>query len=434
MKLLSFAVAILLALSACSKEWTEIKDGVSPVSYDTYLSAGDSDNLQITVNLKDAPPTKEPVDVLLLLDKTGSMGNVIDKIKSSSNEIMLDVRSVYANSNFGVATLADYLPQREPWKLYQDLTNDVAKVSEALSSITLFGGGDLAEAYLRALYEARFLSWRPDARKYIILFGDAPAHDPSFYGKSFGTDPGRDNKVGTSDDLFMKDIVNQLATDKIKIITIFDAGSWYNRKKGNEFAIKGFEYMAKETRGLSIPVGSADDAPAAIIAGIQETYRSKPALAVPKEFYTWFESSPARRMDDSNRRFAFDTVLKLPPGVKDGVYQIPIRIYHSNDIKAGEIGYTWVTIRVGIFNLNWRWLLFGILFLFLLLFMVLKRRSSSSRGSVRLAYNRQGWRMLGNILGVAVLALIIYAIWHYAPGQLTEPPPVPDNLSFRLIE
>ena len=100
----------------------------------------------------------------------------------------ITIRAGNPNSAFGVASFADY-QERMPWRLDRDITEDIDSVATAITRLRLYDGKDFAEAYSRALYEARFVGWRPGARRIIILFGDAPAHDPNFYGQSTGIDP-----------------------------------------------------------------------------------------------------------------------------------------------------------------------------------------------------------------------------------------------------
>lgn len=406
-----FVASSMLLLAGCIQ-----KEGVSPQTHEVYLGSGERDTFRVQVDLANAPPSLEPLDVVLLFDATGSMGNIIDTVRENALDIMHGIRGVYENSNFGVVALYDYRPQFQPWRLYQDITADTGAVAAGLRSIVLDGGGDWPEAYSRGLYETRFLAWRKDARKYIILFGDAPAHDPTFYGKDYGIDPGRDGIPGTADDLHLKDVVAQIAGEKIAVIAVYDKGGWFSPKPEMEDAIKGFTYMASETGGMSIPVRSASDIPEAIKAGVREGYRHPPGLYVPTEYQQWVTASDPKKRDDTNRRYDFAVTLSLPDNTPEGVYRFPLVAMHGGTASGGEIGRTWVTIRVGLTNYEWRWpvLLVYLLLLPLMSFVLIRLRG---RGKpVRYMRNSQRWSIGWRVLLLAVLISLPYVIWTRFPG------------------
>lgn len=414
---------LLVMLLGCSKQ------GVSPDKVDVYLSPGEKDRFVMQIDLARALPSYEPLDILLLFDATGSMGNVIDEVKKRSQEIMRSIRDLYVNSAFGVAAIYDYKPQKQPWRLYQSLSLDVNQVSESLQKVELSGGGDWPEAYVRGLYESRFLNWRKDARKYIILFGDAPAHDPEFYGVDYGVDPGRDGIEGTSDDLFLRPVIQQLKQDSITVISVYDKGGWFKGKPETKNALKGFKFMAQETGGICIPVRSSSDVPEAIKAGIREAYRPPPAIFVPAEYKEWVITDGVTRKGASGRRFKSPITLRPPDGTTDGIYQFPILAMHGGELAGGEIGRTSVMIRIGLANYDWRWLflwLYLLLLFLLILWKILKRRvagETAVRFFRNFPYLRLGWR----ILRVVILVVILYLILRHVPGSI---PSTPSDASF----
>lgn len=412
-------LCVALASVACTKE------GVSPGVRDVYLSPQEVDHFVLKADLANALPSQEPLDILLLFDATGSMGNVIDEARESATDIFQSVRMLYENSAFGVASFADYVPQGLPWQLHQDLTMDTGAVSNALRRIMLNGGGDLPEAYIRALHESRFLKWRRDARKYIVLFGDAPAHDPTFYGTNFGIDPGRDGISGTKDDLFLRPVVGQLTADGIAVIAVYDSGGWFSKKDLMEEAIKGFQFMAIETKGLSIPLRSAGSVADAIKVGVRDSYRPSPGIVVPAEYRTWVEAGEVRRIGNSYRQFEFDVGLSPPAGVTDGIYRFPLIAVQGGKASGGEIGHTWVTIRIGLVNYSWRWpLMLASLFLALLLLLA-RLIWGRKHGAIRYERNGQFWAALWRLAAVALVFAGLYAIWKYAPGAISDPPEGP---------
>lgn len=75
--------------------------------------------------------------------------------------------------------------------LGQDISTDADRTIAALRQIRLIDGGELPEAYSRALYETVFLGWRPEARRYLSCSATPRRAIPDFYGIDFGIEPGR---------------------------------------------------------------------------------------------------------------------------------------------------------------------------------------------------------------------------------------------------
>ncbi len=135
------------------------------------------------------------VDICLCIDKTGSMGPIIDTVRQNALNLYRDVLDSLENhgkhvGQFRVRVIwfGDYGADETPI-----LLTDFLKMPEQLSQYESFvnsvkpeGGGDVPEDGLEALaYSIRSdwvrTGWRK--RHIIALFTDAPAHDLGF-GKS----------------------------------------------------------------------------------------------------------------------------------------------------------------------------------------------------------------------------------------------------------
>jgi hypothetical protein len=119
------------------------------------------------------------VDVVFVLDTTGSMGGLIEGAK-------LKIWSI-ANSIIGGAPTPDLrvglVGYRDVGDAYVTrsfgLSEDLDEVYGNLMSFTADGGGDTPEHVNRALHEAvENMEWNPDGKALRILFlvGDAPPH------------------------------------------------------------------------------------------------------------------------------------------------------------------------------------------------------------------------------------------------------------------
>ncbi len=132
-----------------------------------------------------AHATLAPTDVVFLLDTSGSMESALGEAKAEIQEVMSRLNGSIASAQFGVAEVKDTGEEESglyAWKLDQSLTSNTASVSEAITTLTAFGGGDEPEAYGRALYETDTnpsVGWRPAARHLIVLIADQVPHMPN---------------------------------------------------------------------------------------------------------------------------------------------------------------------------------------------------------------------------------------------------------------
>ncbi len=126
-----------------------------------------------------AEEQRPKVDVVFVLDTTGSMSGLIqgakDKIWSIANE-MVSTKPA-PEIRFGLVGYRDrsdaYVTKRT------DLTQDIDAVYTELVKFQAEGGGDTPESVNQALHEAvTQMSWNParDVLKIIFLVGDAPPH------------------------------------------------------------------------------------------------------------------------------------------------------------------------------------------------------------------------------------------------------------------
>ena len=114
------------------------------------------------------------LDVLFVVDATGSMGWVIDEVKNRILDITSVVRSLVPISRFGVVAYRD---EGDPEFVTrtQNLTYSTLKLQNFLGALQAAGGGDMFEAVQEGLREGvDNAEWRSGARRIIILIGDAP--------------------------------------------------------------------------------------------------------------------------------------------------------------------------------------------------------------------------------------------------------------------
>ncbi len=128
---------------------------------------------------QEAPPPKPVVDVVFVIDSTGSMGGLIagakEKIWSIANSIVS--RKPSPAVRIGLVSYRDRGDEYITKKF--DLTDDIDTVFKNLQSLKADGGGDSPESVNQALDEAiNKMEWSSgkDATKIIFLVGDCPPH------------------------------------------------------------------------------------------------------------------------------------------------------------------------------------------------------------------------------------------------------------------
>ena len=115
------------------------------------------------------------LDICLTFDSTGSMGGEIDEVKGQIERLGSTLLRLVPKARISICTYRDrddaYVVRGLP------LTNDLQTIETYLSRVSAGGGGDHPEAVHEGLrWSVESNSFRPRARKVILLFGDAPPH------------------------------------------------------------------------------------------------------------------------------------------------------------------------------------------------------------------------------------------------------------------
>lgn len=115
------------------------------------------------------------LDIVIVFDSTGSMGGEIDQVKKQIRTIGTALLRLVPKARISVCTYRDqsdeYLVKGLP------LTASIQDIEYYLSGIQAGGGGDHEEAVQEGLKWAISKNqFRPNARKVILVFGDAPPH------------------------------------------------------------------------------------------------------------------------------------------------------------------------------------------------------------------------------------------------------------------
>jgi uncharacterized protein YegL len=126
-----------------------------------------------------AIPAAADLDVVFVLDTTGSMGGELDEVQQRVRQVAMDLARAREGERlrFGIVAFRDRGDEYVTTEL--DLTTDIAAAEAFLSSLTADGGGDGPESVVAAVDTALHrMSWdRADGiDRQVFLIGDAPPH------------------------------------------------------------------------------------------------------------------------------------------------------------------------------------------------------------------------------------------------------------------
>ena len=142
-----------------------------------YSTTPSADSLtDVIIALIDSFAT-EGADVMFLIDKTGSMMDDIDSIKSGLTSI---IAALPSNCRLGLASYGDLMEDSvwgwggNDWYDFEDLTLNHSNIQALVNSLSTTGGGDFPESVFDGLYRTiGNASWQA-GNKLLIVIGDAP--------------------------------------------------------------------------------------------------------------------------------------------------------------------------------------------------------------------------------------------------------------------
>ena len=128
-----------------------------------------------------APPSNErpKIEVVFVLDTTGSMGGLIQAAKDNIWSIASTMASAQPAPEIKMGLVAFRDRGDEYVTKIVDLSTDLDSMYATLIDFQAAGGGDGPESVNKALYDAvHSITWSQDANSYKVIFlvGDAPPH------------------------------------------------------------------------------------------------------------------------------------------------------------------------------------------------------------------------------------------------------------------
>jgi Mg-chelatase subunit ChlD len=144
-----------------------------------FLQRGQKNAVDVVLDGKPgAVPARARLDLVFLIDATGSMDDEIAKLKTTLRTIADQVAKLPSRPDtcFGLVAYRDrtdeFLVRRH------DFTNDLNAFQGVLDALRAAGGGDYPEAMNEALNETvHKMSWRGNGTtRLVVLLADAPPH------------------------------------------------------------------------------------------------------------------------------------------------------------------------------------------------------------------------------------------------------------------
>lgn len=333
-------------------------------TFEATLCPGDSATEVKPVHVPAAPGR---ADVLFAFDTTGSMGPVLASAKSNAVAIMADLAGLIPDIQFAVVDFRDYPlePFGEsgdwPYRLRQSVTGDRSAVSAAIAATSANQGGDAPEAYSRTLHEAvadASVGWRPDARRFVVMFGDDVPHDDdlnaglsvqpvnpggSWCGStpSCRRDPGRDGSPGTIDDLDLQTVLGAFSASRATLLFVVSGGGSTNQANMTQYWRQWARWNGAGGDALSL--AAASGLPAAIqdlVSGASRRISRLELVAYPPEYQAWLSSTPPAFTDlevpPGGLNLSFNARFTVPYGTVPGTYRFAVKAVGDGAVYAEQ--------------------------------------------------------------------------------------------------
>jgi Mg-chelatase subunit ChlD len=132
--------------------------------------------VEVTFDMPRAELSRVPLDLLFILNTTGSMGEEIQRLKTTIELINLNLSSLSTRPRvrFGMVLYKDrgdeYVTEVVPF------TEELQTFQSALERVEASGGGDTPEDLQAALQESMKMSWNRGGVRLGFIVTDAPPH------------------------------------------------------------------------------------------------------------------------------------------------------------------------------------------------------------------------------------------------------------------
>ncbi|MGY5875298.1 MAG: vWA domain-containing protein [Candidatus Thorarchaeota archaeon] len=128
------------------------------------------------------------LDLVFVVDNTGSMGPYINAVKTKILEIIRTIKKeeLCKRLRVGLVSYRDHPPEESSYVTQKfELSSDTSSIEQNIMRMSADGGGDGPEAVCDALHVANRMEFLNESAKVIVFVGDAPPHGVEPSGDSF---------------------------------------------------------------------------------------------------------------------------------------------------------------------------------------------------------------------------------------------------------
>lgn len=314
------------------------------------LSPGQSASDSISIKI---PMAVQKTDVLFVFDTTASTWYTNKTAAQDCTNVMNQLNQM-GDVDYGVATFMDYTNTYTsygysakyggvsegdyPYRLDQPITSNDSLVISAFNNLPCGSGWDPPEAYTRALYESyadTAVSWRPEARRIVVLIGDSNPHDNNLYEGfnstlfSLGGDPGRDGVMFTADDLDWQTVLQEMAANNTVLI--------HCRTANNYLSLWNFWTAMTGGETIDASGGSVESALASAITSRIAQNQVTNLHLVPSDNGSWVTFDPVSYpVAALGTTKLFTATFSIPPGTMPGTYNFNLSAVDDTGTSFGD--------------------------------------------------------------------------------------------------
>lgn len=156
------------------------------------------------------------LDVMFIMDCTGSMASWIDASKKELKNIISCITEQHQGLKIRISFVAyrDFCDGKKLQYEIQDFTENIDSVRKFIERLNATGGGDECEDVAGGLSNALQQSWRAKT-KYAVFIADSPAH-----GKNYHVSSSDDYPMGDPNGRKIEDLITQFAKNDINLYMI----------------------------------------------------------------------------------------------------------------------------------------------------------------------------------------------------------------------
>ena len=167
-------VPIAAQLQVRVDTWAKLSSATSGTAVESQAA---EDVPELITRIFDQGIPEGPVDVVFVVDTTGSMIDDIDAVKRDMRQILDHLRKRNPDYQVGVVAYRDVADEYLT-RTFLFLSGEDARIEAAIAAIAVEGGDDWREHVYAGINTALDgQPWRPHTSQHIILMGDAPPHE-----------------------------------------------------------------------------------------------------------------------------------------------------------------------------------------------------------------------------------------------------------------